>query len=91
MPNISPKLLKASKSKHFFNLDFVVSYWQLFIETSLQISQFSVVPDAIFTPTQVFHGSTNGAHHFQFPLGASLPTELNQVLLRWLNDVLGHG
>lgn len=36
-------------------------------------------PDGTLTPTRALHGSTNAAHHLQFSLRESLPTDLNQV------------
>lgn len=91
MPILDQDLSKASKSKHFFNVDFVVNYWQLLPGKSLQISQSFVTLDGSFTPNRVLHGSTNAVHHPQSSLGALLPTELKQVLLHWLDDILGHG
>lgn len=90
MPLLDQEIPKASKSKYFFNVDYVVSYWQVLLEKSLQLSQFFTTFDGNFTPARVFNRSANAVHYFQYSLGELLPTELNKGLLRWLDDVLDH-
>lgn len=44
--------------------------------------------DGINSPTRVLHGTTNAVMHLQSSLMETVPVNLKQVLLLWLDDVL---
>ena len=90
MPNLGQELTKLANSRHFFESDFVHSYWQLPLHPESQASQSFITPDGIYSPTRVLHGSTNAVMYLQSSLSSTMPIPLRQKTLLWLDDVLGH-
>lgn len=55
-----------------------------------QECQSFITPDGAFSPRRVPHGTTNAVTHLQSSLSLTLPTELRQNPLLWLDDCLLH-
>lgn len=90
-PLAENELSITASSEHIFNVDFVVGYWQFLLHEKSQVTQSFTTTDVIFSPTRIMHGSTSAVLHLQSTLSSASPSDLNQVLLCWLDDVLSYG
>jgi len=48
------------------------------------------MPDGIYTPTRVLHGTTNAVMYLQLTMAAHLPDDLRHNILWWLDDIFIH-
>ena len=90
MPILENEVSKISNSTCFATFDFSNGYCLHTLRTESQSSQSSIIPDGIFTPTIVLHGTANAATHLQSTLALVIPKQLVDSLLQWLDDVLAH-
>lgn len=90
MPTVEQELNKLLSSTVYDTFDLICGYWQPQLDKESQSSQSFITPDGIFSPTCVLHGSTNAVLYLQSTLGAELLSDLDQMLLRWLDDILCH-
>lgn len=91
LPTVEQEQTKLTASKCYANLDIRHGYRQLPVQHESRESQSFIIPDNVYKPTTVFHGTTYAFLHFQAFLTMSLPPDLKGHTIFWVDDCLFHG
>lgn len=81
-------MTKLGAAKFFATFDFLNGYWQLPLFEESQEFQSFIIPDGIYTPTRVLHGTKNAVTHLQPGLESIIPDDPNANMLSCLDDIL---
>lgn len=90
MPNVEQELQSITGSKVYAKFDLSHGYWQFPLHEDSQECQSFVIPDGVYTPTRVLHGTTNAVTYLQSTIATLVPAELISQVLFWLDDILIH-
>lgn len=88
MPNLQQELIRISGAQYFARWDLSHCYWQLPLDKASQESQSFIIPEGIYSPTRVLHGTTNAVMFLQSMPASCLPEDLRRHTLWWLDDIL---
>lgn len=84
---IDAELDKAAGAQMFCEFDMTQGYWQLLLHKDSQESQSFVTPEGIYTLTRVLHGNLNTNSHLHAGLMCTMPPDLKEKLLVWVDDM----
>jgi hypothetical protein len=82
MPNLQDELHNSHGSEVFATLDFCQGYWQMPLHKDSQDCQFFIMPDGVYTPTRVLHGTSNATQHLQSVLVVMMD-DINRNIKVW--------
>ena len=63
MLNLEHELTKLTGSRYYATFDLSHGYWQFELDKDSQDKQSFIIPDWIYSPTPVLHGTTNAVTH----------------------------
>lgn len=89
MPNLESTLSKLQGSKYYFLIDLCNGYWQAPLHPDSQECQSILTAEEVITPTRVLQGQTNAVFYFHSTIQQLLRGLQDQLLL-WIDDILGH-
>lgn len=90
LPSLTQELTKVALSLYFADVDFLHGCWQLALALMSHKCQQFIMPDGIFTPSHVLHGTTYAIIPLQSSLAGIILEDLKPSVLCWLDDVLIH-
>jgi hypothetical protein len=65
MPHVESELSRLKSSKFYAAFDLSHGYWQLPLAPESQKCQSFIIPEGVYSPTRVLHGTTNAVNHIQ--------------------------
>lgn len=90
MLNVEQGLIKLADSKYYATFDLSHGYWQFELDEPPRECQSCIMPDEVYTPTCVLHGTTNAKMYIQSTLADLFSDSLLRHALDWLDDILLH-
>lgn len=90
MLRVEHELAKRDVSKYFAHFDFTYENCQLPFHPYSQEGLHFIMPNNVYTPTQVLYETTNAVLHLQAFLIIKLMAELKARMLLYVDDLLFH-